>query len=211
MLATLDAASGNVTRHSTGFANHRQLAAVRDRDGATSSRPREWRGRAYRSHALTPLPRGAGKARAHCRAEVAVIAGSPAKPTAVLSVPLATPTDAAGVRTLRLARPATIEEGYISAPANIEFPTTHNRNAYGYFYRPRNRDFVGPGTMPHRARRGDRVGSLPNGIQAVSTPTRCPGRLPPARAPRPQPASAHPCWSRSTVDRLRRARPISTP
>jgi len=75
-------------------------------------------------------------------AELAVIAGSPAKPAAVIAVPVA----GGSVRVLRESRPATIDPGYISVPRAIEFPTTGNRTAFGYFYPPRNRDFAAPGT-----------------------------------------------------------------
>ena len=72
---------------------------------------------------------------------LAVLAGSPAKPAAVLAVPLG----AAPAQVLKVARPATIDAGYISVPRTIEYPTTGGLTAFGYFYAPRNRDFVGPG------------------------------------------------------------------
>jgi len=39
-----------------------------------------------------------------------------------------------------------IDSSYVSAAQPIEFPTTQNKTAYGYFYPPKNRNFVG---LPH--------------------------------------------------------------
>lgn len=37
-----------------------------------------------------------------------------------------------------------VDEGYLSRPEAIEFPTTNGLTAYGFFYRPRNRDYTAP-------------------------------------------------------------------
>jgi dipeptidyl aminopeptidase/acylaminoacyl peptidase len=39
---------------------------------------------------------------------------------------------------------AMVDPGYISEPELVEFDTTDSRKAYGFFYRPRNKDFSGP-------------------------------------------------------------------
>jgi dipeptidyl aminopeptidase/acylaminoacyl peptidase len=38
-----------------------------------------------------------------------------------------------------------MDEGYISVPEQIEYPTKDNRTAYGIFYAPKNRDYAAPG------------------------------------------------------------------
>ena len=37
-----------------------------------------------------------------------------------------------------------VDPGYISVPETIEFPTTDGKSAYGFYYPPRNQDFVAP-------------------------------------------------------------------
>jgi dipeptidyl aminopeptidase/acylaminoacyl peptidase len=59
-------------------------------------------------------------------------------------------TDLAGdVIVLRRANPSTPEREDVSIPEHIEFPTTGDRTAFGNFYAPTNRSFVGPaGELP---------------------------------------------------------------
>jgi dipeptidyl aminopeptidase/acylaminoacyl peptidase len=59
-------------------------------------------------------------------------------------------TDLAGdVVVLRRANPSTPEREDVSIPEHIEFPTTGDRMAFGNFYAPTNRSFVGPaGELP---------------------------------------------------------------
>lgn len=45
---------------------------------------------------------------------------------------------------LRRSRQSTVDAGYLAAPRAIEFPTEGGRTAHGYFYAPRNRDYIGP-------------------------------------------------------------------
>lgn len=37
-----------------------------------------------------------------------------------------------------------VDSEYFSVPETIEYPTSHGRKAYGYLYRPKNRDYQGP-------------------------------------------------------------------
>jgi len=69
------------------------------------------------------------------------VAGSPTEPSAVVALDLAT----GGVDVLRRSSSVAIDPGYISAPEPVEFPTEGGLTAHGFFYRPRNRDFEGPG------------------------------------------------------------------
>jgi dipeptidyl aminopeptidase/acylaminoacyl peptidase len=76
----------------------------------------------------------AGPARAVC------IAGSPTVPLSVVQLDLATNT----TTVLRRASTLDIDAGYVSVPRAMAFPTEHGRTAHGFFYAPRNRDFVAP-------------------------------------------------------------------
>ncbi len=49
-----------------------------------------------------------------------------------------------GFTVLRRSRQSTVDAGYLAAPRAIEFPTEGGRTAHGYFYAPRNRDYIGP-------------------------------------------------------------------
>jgi dipeptidyl aminopeptidase/acylaminoacyl peptidase len=48
------------------------------------------------------------------------------------------------VEVLRRASDLKIEEGYLSAPQAVEFPTEANLTAHAFYYAPRNRDFIAP-------------------------------------------------------------------
>ncbi len=45
---------------------------------------------------------------------------------------------------LKASSEVTIDEGYLSVPESIEFPTEHGKTAYALYYPPANRDFAGP-------------------------------------------------------------------
>jgi len=46
--------------------------------------------------------------------------------------------------TLRCSHSATVDEGYLSLPEPVEFPTGNGQTAHGLFYAPRNRDYRAP-------------------------------------------------------------------
>jgi dipeptidyl aminopeptidase/acylaminoacyl peptidase len=68
----------------------------------------------------------------------------------------ATPVEAAGVirfdlesrrfETIRRSSQLKIDPGYVSVPQAIEFPTENGLTSHGFFYPPRNRDFIAPET-----------------------------------------------------------------
>ncbi len=65
--------------------------------------------------------------------------GSPSTPKAIVRLDLAT-----GERTeLRRATGTVPDPGYLSPPRTVEFPTEGGLTAFGFFYPPANRDFVG--------------------------------------------------------------------
>lgn len=67
-------------------------------------------------------------------------AGAPNQPGAIVRLDLATQT----LEVLRRASDLAMDEKYLSVPEAIAFPTTHGLTAYGYFYPPKNGDFVAP-------------------------------------------------------------------
>ncbi|MGB8511116.1 MAG: S9 family peptidase, partial [Pyrinomonadaceae bacterium] len=67
-------------------------------------------------------------------------AGSPTERTAIVELEL----DTQRVNVLRRSSDLAIDEGYLSRPQAIEFPTEGGRTAHAFFYPPRNRDFDGP-------------------------------------------------------------------
>jgi dipeptidyl aminopeptidase/acylaminoacyl peptidase len=72
---------------------------------------------------------------------VAFVGGSASRPAAVVLMDLAD----GSVRELRRASSLEVEEGYLSSPRAIEFPTEGGLTAHGLFYAPRNRDYAAPG------------------------------------------------------------------
>ncbi|MDQ2855180.1 MAG: S9 family peptidase, partial [Acidobacteriota bacterium] len=66
--------------------------------------------------------------------------GSLASPSAIVRLDLASMQ----FETLRLSTNVEIEEGYISQPEAVEFPTEGGLTAHGLFYAPKNRDYVAP-------------------------------------------------------------------
>lgn len=73
------------------------------------------------------------------------IAGSPSRGSAIVALDLAS----GAIQTIRRASDIDIDQRYLSAPETIEFPTDGGLTAYGFFYPPRNDDFVAPaGDLP---------------------------------------------------------------
>ena len=71
---------------------------------------------------------------------VGFIAGSSVVPTGVYRHDLRT----GETRLIRSASTVSIDEGYLSAPTTITFPTSDDQIAYAYLYMPANADFAGP-------------------------------------------------------------------
>jgi dipeptidyl aminopeptidase/acylaminoacyl peptidase len=73
------------------------------------------------------------------------LGGSPTEVPAIVRVDLATGERAV----LRRSTEVKVEAGFLSIPQPVAFPTENGLTAYGYFYPPRNRDFVAPaGELP---------------------------------------------------------------
>jgi dipeptidyl aminopeptidase/acylaminoacyl peptidase len=66
--------------------------------------------------------------------------GSATAPAAIVQLDLASMK----CQVLRQSMNASIDSGYVSQPDAIEFPTENNLAAHGLYYRPNNRDYVGP-------------------------------------------------------------------
>jgi dipeptidyl aminopeptidase/acylaminoacyl peptidase len=64
--------------------------------------------------------------------------GSPTEALSIISVNLATRK----IETLRRSSSAEIDEGYLSIPEAIEYPTENGLAAHAFFYPPRNRDYT---------------------------------------------------------------------
>jgi dipeptidyl aminopeptidase/acylaminoacyl peptidase len=64
-------------------------------------------------------------------------AGSPTAAPAIVKLELETRTFAV----LRRSSNLEIDEGYLSSPQAVEFPTEHELTAHGFFYPPKNRDY----------------------------------------------------------------------
>ena len=67
-------------------------------------------------------------------------AGSPTRPLSIIDFDLETQSS----NVLQRANKIQIDEGYISQPELIEFPTENGLTAHGFFYPPKNKDFAGP-------------------------------------------------------------------
>ncbi|MBI3732820.1 MAG: S9 family peptidase, partial [Chloroflexi bacterium] len=77
----------------------------------------------------------------HATANQAVfIGGSATEPASVVRLDTATRR----WEVLRRASDARVDAGYVSVPEPVEFPTEHGQTAFGFLYRPRNRDYVAP-------------------------------------------------------------------
>lgn len=71
---------------------------------------------------------------------VVAIAASPVVGPSVVRIDLA----AGSFEVLRASRETTVDEGYLSVPEPIEFPTEGGLTAHAFFYAPRNADFSAP-------------------------------------------------------------------
>jgi dipeptidyl aminopeptidase/acylaminoacyl peptidase len=73
------------------------------------------------------------------------LGGSPSRPSGLFLLDLQT----GQIETLKLASSIELDDGYISQPQTIEFPTEAGLTAHGFFYPPRNKDFETPtGELP---------------------------------------------------------------
>jgi dipeptidyl aminopeptidase/acylaminoacyl peptidase len=66
--------------------------------------------------------------------------GSPVEPLSIIDLDLASGKAEALARSTAVE----IDEGYLSIPQAIEFPTENNATAHGFFYPPNNRDYAAP-------------------------------------------------------------------
>lgn len=81
---------------------------------------------------ITSLRVGAGRA--------VFCGGSPNKPTLIISVDLAS----LKMRGLQQSSSVSVDEGYLSIPRQIEFPTENGLKAHAFFYPPTNREYAAP-------------------------------------------------------------------
>ena len=96
------------------------------------------------------------------------LAGSPAEPTSVVQLDLAT----GQLDVLRRFSQVAVAPGYLSSPRAIEFPTESGLTAHAFFYAPKNVDYAAPpGERPpllvlsHGGPTSARFGTLDPGIQ----------------------------------------------
>ena len=96
------------------------------------------------------------------------LAGSPAEPTSVVQLDLAT----GQLDVLRRSSQVAVAPGYLSSPRAIEFPTESGLTAHAFFYAPKNVDYAAPpGERPpllvlsHGGPTSARFGTLDPGIQ----------------------------------------------
>ena len=71
---------------------------------------------------------------------VIFIAGSPTEPTSIVKLNLASKQ----IEVLRRSNSVAVDEGYLSKPQAIEYPTSHGLTAHAFYYRPHNKDQVAP-------------------------------------------------------------------
>jgi dipeptidyl aminopeptidase/acylaminoacyl peptidase len=71
--------------------------------------------------------------------------GSPTDPVSIVHLDLKTQK----IEVLRRSNNLEIDQGYISIPAAVEFPTNGGKKAHAFFYSPKNRDYSAPpGELP---------------------------------------------------------------
>ena len=68
------------------------------------------------------------------------LAGSATEATAIVRYDLAKRQ----FQTLQQAHQLTLDQGYLSTPQAIEFPTSNEQTAHGFFYAPQNKEFTAP-------------------------------------------------------------------
>src|SRR5204863_5478145 len=71
-------------------------------------------------------------------------AGSPTRPSGIVRLDLSHESLGARFEILRRSTNIEIDDGYISPPSALEFPTANGTTAHGFFYEPRNRDYQAP-------------------------------------------------------------------
>ncbi len=71
---------------------------------------------------------------------VAFIGGSPTEPTSIVQLDLTT----SKIEILRRASNIGVDEGYLSIPQAVEFPTENGLTAHAFFYPPKNCDYIAP-------------------------------------------------------------------
>jgi len=92
------------------------------------------------------------------------LAASPREPASVVRMD----TETNRFEVLRCSTEIEIDDGFLSPPEVIEFPTAGDRTAFGFYYPPRNRDFAAPAgerppllVMTH----GGPTGAVPNALK----------------------------------------------
>ena len=73
-----------------------------------------------------------------CADFAAFVAGSPDNPAAIARLDLKTDR----VEAIKRSSAVAVDEGYLSAPQSITFPTENDLSAHAYYYAPQNRDYV---------------------------------------------------------------------
>jgi len=68
------------------------------------------------------------------------VAGSPAEPTSIVVADLGT----GETTVLRRSIKTTVDPGYLSKPETVRFPTEKGKEAYAFYYPPRNKDYRAP-------------------------------------------------------------------
>lgn len=77
--------------------------------------------------------------------KVVFLAGSTTEPNAIVKLDL----NRNQISVLRKSSELKIDSGYISEPQTIAFPTTDGNIAYGFYYPPKNKDYIAPeGELP---------------------------------------------------------------
>lgn len=71
---------------------------------------------------------------------VLALAASPTEAAAVVRIAI----PSGDVEVIKRSRDRSVDPGYLSVPEAVEFPTEAGRTAHALFYRPTNKDFVGP-------------------------------------------------------------------
>ena len=69
-----------------------------------------------------------------------LVGGSPTESTSIVTVDL----DTGKTKVLRRSIAKTVDEGYVSVPEAIRFPTENGKEAFAFYYPPKNKDYRGP-------------------------------------------------------------------
>jgi len=71
---------------------------------------------------------------------IVFVAGAPTEPMTLMAWDAAT----GETEVIRGAHRLDVDSGYLAAPEPVEFPTSGNKTAHAFYYRPKNRDFSAP-------------------------------------------------------------------